>query len=272
MCESLDRVIQDGKLKRSEGERLRGRLQFAGGQLFGRTARNHLKLLSMHIQSGRLALSDETVFTLTRIRDQLSMDKPRKIVGSLSDHIHAYVDVSFDDTGYSGVGGVLFDSDGTVLDFFSQKIDQSLVDLIKAVDQETIIQELEMLSLAIAVTVWGPKWKGRRTVAFTDSEAVRGGFLKTWSNNRPCNTLLAEIFRVEEEFLCPIWLERVPSQSNPSDELSRSEVAARRGLQRARAENCGSTLPIPWGKSATTNVLRHVPNRKKKVQLTAEAV
>lgn len=150
----------------------------------------------------------------------------RKIVGSLSDHIHAYVDVSFDDTGYSGGGGggVLFDSDGTVLDFFGEKIDQSLVDLIKAVDQETIIQELEMLPLAIAVTVWGPKWKGRRIVAFTDSEAVRGGFLKTWSDNRPCNTLLADIFRVEEDFLCPRWLVRVPSQSNPSDELSRSEV------------------------------------------------
>jgi hypothetical protein len=71
------------------------------------------KLLWMHIQSGRFALSEETVFALSSIWDQLNANKLRKILGSLSDHIHAYVDVSFDDTGYSGVGGVLFDCDGT---------------------------------------------------------------------------------------------------------------------------------------------------------------
>ena len=36
LCDALDQVIKNGKLKRSEGERLRGCLQFACGQLFGR--------------------------------------------------------------------------------------------------------------------------------------------------------------------------------------------------------------------------------------------
>ena len=37
LCEALDKVIQTKRLKKSEGERLRGRLQFACGQLFGRS-------------------------------------------------------------------------------------------------------------------------------------------------------------------------------------------------------------------------------------------
>ena len=199
----------------------------------GRTARNHLKLPSMHIQNGSVTLSEETACALSSIRSQLSANKPSKILGSLSDHVHAYVDASFDDTGYSGVGGELFDCNSTVpYFFFREKIDQVFVDIIKAADQETIIRELEMLALAITVVAWSPKFKGKRLVAFTDIEAVCDSFLRTLSNNRPCNKLLAKVFELEEEFFSPAWLDRAPSQSNPSDELSRSEVAFWRGLPR----------------------------------------
>jgi hypothetical protein len=128
----------------------------------GRTARNHLKLPSMHIQNGSVTLSEETACALSSIRSQLSANKPSKILGSLSDHVHAYVDASFDDTGYSGVGGELFDCNSTVpYFFFREKIDQVFVDIIKAADQETIIRELEMLALAITVVAWSPKFKVR---------------------------------------------------------------------------------------------------------------
>ena len=39
LCEELDTILVSGSLRRAEGERLRGRLQFASGQLFGRSAR-----------------------------------------------------------------------------------------------------------------------------------------------------------------------------------------------------------------------------------------
>ena len=54
-------------------------------------------------------------------------------------------------------------------------------------DQQTMIQELEMLALLVAVSAWCPGRAGRRIVAFTDSESVRGSFLKTWSSNDPCS-------------------------------------------------------------------------------------
>ena len=83
--------------------------------------------------------------------------------------------------------------------------------------------------------MWGPKFKGRRNYCLHRQwNCIRSSFLKTWSNNRLCNKLLAKTFKVEEEFLFLVWLERVPIQSNPSDELSRSEVAFWRGQQRSR--------------------------------------
>ena len=107
---------------------------------------------------------------------------------------------------------------------------------MKHENQKNIIQELEMLALLTAIEVWGPVWEGHRVVAFTDSESVRGSFLKTWSKNCPCNKLLARIFFLEESHTCPLWLERVPSQSNPSDVLSRSQVAVWKGLAREQVD------------------------------------
>ena len=41
------------RLKKSQGERFRGRLQFAHGQLCGRPARNDIRVLSLHTESNR---------------------------------------------------------------------------------------------------------------------------------------------------------------------------------------------------------------------------
>ena len=93
-----------------------------------------------------------------------------------------------------------------------------------------------MLALLIAASMWCPHHEGRRIVAFTDSESVRGSFLKTWSGNDPSSKILRNIFLLEETHSCHIWLERVPSQSNPADSLSRSQVAHWAGHERTRVD------------------------------------
>ena len=75
-----------------------------------------------------------------------------------------------------------------------------------------MIQELEMLALLIAAELWLPVVKGKRVVAFSDSESVRGSFLKSWSQNDASSLLLKKMFSLEEESCCQIWLERVPNQ------------------------------------------------------------
>ena len=47
---------------------------------------------------------------------------------------------------------------------------------------------------------------------FTDSEAVRGAFLKSWSANDDSDKMISVIFQVESDFDVPVWIERVPSQ------------------------------------------------------------
>ena len=57
--------------------------------------------------------------------------------------------------------------------------------------------------------------KASRAVMFTDSEAVRGAFLKSWSANDDSDKMIDIIFQVESDV--QVWIERVPSQSNPAD-------------------------------------------------------
>ena len=87
-CEQLDGILASNKLKRSEGERLSGRLQFACGQWFGRVARNHIRILPDHIRHARTQLSEDTHQALREIRHLIATNKPRRIMGSLSDHVH----------------------------------------------------------------------------------------------------------------------------------------------------------------------------------------
>ena len=109
LCEHLDNIISSRQLRKSDGERLRGRLQFACGQLFGRFARNHIRILSNHIRANRNRVGDDTLPALECIRNQIMNNGRRKIVGSLSDHVYIYMDASFEDGKYSGLGGAVYD-------------------------------------------------------------------------------------------------------------------------------------------------------------------
>ena len=104
---------------------------------------------------------------------------------------------------------------GKTLFFFSEAVDSDTLDDIMSKGQKTVIQELEMMAVLAAVKSWRSFLKSRRVVLFTDSESVRGSFLKTWSAKEDSDDMISVIFRVEGEFDVPLWIGRVPSQSNP---------------------------------------------------------
>ena len=198
-----------------------------------------MRILSKHISCGRTALCDDTLLALRELRDQIALNIPRPISGRMSDHVHIYVDASYDLESYSGVGGVFYDSTGQACFFFSEKLSCEFLSSVKKDEQKNMIQELEMLALLIAAELWLPVVKGKRVVAFSDSESVRGSFLKSWSQNGVSSFLLKKIFSLEEKSCSQIWLERVPSQSNPSDQLSRSFVTVWNGMTSTRVDPSG---------------------------------
>ena len=230
----IDEAMKSKLLPRRSGEKLRGRLQFASSQMFGRRFRRLLKVLSNHVTAGRQTLSDRTHECLSEIRSLLLKNAPRKVESLQAEVVHIYVDASFDQGKYSGLGGMVVDMSKKTLFFFSEAVDDDTLNDIMSKGQKTVIQELEMMAVLAAVKSWHSFLKSRKVVLFTDSESVRGSFLKTWSANDNSDDMISVIFEVEEGFDIPLWIERVPSQSNPSDVLSREVVAVFEGAERVR--------------------------------------
>ena len=231
LLSDLDKILGTKVLKKHEGERLRGRLQFASCQVFGKRFNRCLKSLTTHVVSGRSMLSDDTPRSLGEIRALIQVNDPRVLNRRLAEFVHMYFDASYDADGFSGIGGVLFDCTGTCQKCFSFELSSAVLHVFRRSGAKTVIQELETLAILVGVSLWGDLLRGRRAVVFTDSESVRGGLLKSWTKNDKSDLLLEEVFRLEESLDSAMWFERVPSQSNPSDFLSRQIVREWMGVR-----------------------------------------
>ena len=146
------------------------------------------------------------------------------------------MDASFDYSDYSGLGGLIVDVSKKILSSFSTEVDKRTLDEVMAKGQKTVIEELEMMAVLPAMKVWRKLIKSCRVVLFTDSESVRGAFLKSWSANDDSDKMIDIIFQVEGDFDVPVWIERVPSQSNPFDILSRETVVKFEGAEKAEVD------------------------------------
>ena len=79
-------------LSRKDAECLRGRLQFANGQLFGRALRNHLRHLFLSTSSpDEKALSADVAGALASVKSHVERNVPRRVSGKLSDYVHIYI-------------------------------------------------------------------------------------------------------------------------------------------------------------------------------------
>ena len=135
--------------------------------------------------------------------------------------LHLYVDASYNADGHSGIGGLLLDEAGTCLDFFSEKVTDEVLHSIKRDDQATIIFELEGLAIAVGLHHFEKHIRGRRLVVFTDNQAAQASLIKCKSANERMDLIIRFICTSEESLDLMSWIERVPSQSNPADVLSR---------------------------------------------------
>ncbi|OLP89189.1 hypothetical protein AK812_SmicGene29352 [Symbiodinium microadriaticum] len=182
LVQSLDAVLTCGKLSYGECEKLRGRLQFASGQLFGRRAKVALHQLSRH-PGGRLG--ESSLEACRFLRDMISSNKSRVLSRQLGNTVHVYVDASFSDEGRTcGIGGMAYDKEGTLLQWYGENLEAAFVRSVMTgfeKSKETVIFELEALAVYAALKFFFKFLKGKNVVVFTDNEGVHGAFVKCWT-------------------------------------------------------------------------------------------
>ena len=232
----IEEILTTKVLSKVDGERLRGRLQFASNQLFGRRFRNCLKGLNTHVSRGFKSVCPGLEASLRLMKALLEENLPRPVDTNFVDWVHVYVDAAYEPGGFSGLGGLVLDSEGNCLDFFSEVVDSKLISAIKRADQETLIFELEGLAIAVALKVFSKHIKGRRVVVFTDNKGAQSSLIKCKSDNNQMHLIVRHICSTEERLGLTTWVERVPSQSNPADEFSRKLITSYRGLSSTKVD------------------------------------
>ena len=229
----IQKCLSNRFLSAKDGERLRGRLQFLDGQLFGKLAQCAYKSLSRHVAHGGGKLSDHVCAQLAFIVNHIQSGKPRRVTSQLGDTLMIFVDACFesDEDLPAGFGGVLFDCQGRELSYFSELVDHEAVSRINRDSSGNPIFELECLAILIAVKLWHPRLHGRHTIIFTDNMGALGSMIKGHAENAIGSSLVQVTHAILHTVDCVAWFERVSSASNCADPPSRGDTGGRVGIR-----------------------------------------
>lgn len=222
ICEQIQLVFHARKMDKKLALQLRGRLGFADTYLHGRFGALLMKHLIDHAYSSTTQVSDELLHVLTALFVRLQDNKAKEIKVSTTDQkFLIYTDASYEQ-GAGGIGGVLVDSNGAVVNWFSHQLSEDVCKLFGSGEKETIIYELELVAAIFALTIWSEHIKDHCTVLFVDNEAVRFTIIKASTRGGVAMKLVKYYISLESDLALSMWCARVASESNIADAPSRN--------------------------------------------------
>ena len=228
LCGSIGDILDAGSLKQPLALRLRGRMQFADSQLFGRSARMCLRQVTKHAYSDVSdTLCEDCVFALDRFRKMLLEHKPRVLNGSLREKFVIFTDACFDPEASDwacGIGGLLFSDRGKLLGAFSEQLERWQIEALTEGFRKTVIFEAELLAVIVSQLVWGHVIRHAPVLWFVDNNASRDIAISGCTRSDNAQALLNVLLESEEQFDVKAWYARVPSPSNPADHPSRTKL------------------------------------------------
>ena len=155
VCGTIRRVLEPGELRYKDAIRLRGRLQFADGQLFGRLGKLCMKAITEHACSQKSCkISYRCRSLLALFCNALEMGKPRIISLASSSNWFVFTDACFEPDHGSwkcGLGGILVDMTGRATQYFSLCLNDSQISDLGGSNKKTIIFEAEMVAVIVAI-------------------------------------------------------------------------------------------------------------------------
>ena len=200
-------------------------MQFAAGQLFGRTAKKSLSVVTHHAYHSESArLSPSAASALTKFRDMLVLSEPRYISTLKSGTWFIFTDASHEPLGdkpYAGIGAVIVDPFGKQQRFFSQELSLDLLKQINVSQRKAIIFECEFFAVLCALYMWSDIIHAADVVLHTDNDGVRDCFISCHTDSINAEKIFDACIRVEAETRSNIWITRVPTESNVADDPSR---------------------------------------------------
>lgn len=225
----IDAILESGILSSGQAGKLRGKLMFGASQLWGKIGRAFLRVLSerQYSSAHRSELNRALVLSLGHWRTLINDGPPRPI--SLLDARPAdfviFTDGSFPD-GESPllkpwIGGVLF-KQGMRPVQFGCEVSSNLVS--RWLPRKSQIAMVELFAVVVALVTFKPWIQGSWILLFVDSEPVQGSLVKGYSSKEDLCELVGIFWKLALDFEVFIYIDRVPTDSNPADPPSRDQI------------------------------------------------
>ena len=86
-----------------------------------------------------------------------------------------------------------------------------------------MINEAEALAALVWLETFRACLQGADLVLFLESEAAEGSLLKGYSSSRSLTAIAGALWALSASLQARLWVGRMPSRLNPSDEVSRRD-------------------------------------------------
>ena len=225
LVETMTGILEKGHLSQQEALSLRGRMQFAKAQIWGRAARLCLSSVTEHAYgSTKEVLSPATMVAMSTFRECLQSSPPRKISCNWDNPWFIFTDASFQPTDVDCpccLGGVLVGPDGKQISAFSLVLDFNQLELLGYPEKKTVIFEAELVAVLLAMKLWPSKIAHKPCMFFIDNNSARDISISGNARTEPGNTLASMLLLLEDSLGVIAWYARVASASNIADSPSR---------------------------------------------------
>ena len=222
ICEFVDSIDREGTMSRHQAQVLLGLLNFACGFYHGRALRYLCKDLIGVVAGGSLERLALTRFC-DEVKQTMKGTPPRLLQVSANRQVlHLYVDGSWERR-FAGIGAVLIDPFTGVGRVWQGVVPENLISTWEKEVGDHFICQIELYA-ALCMRVHLKSFlKDRRLILWTDNDATRLCLVKRRSPSSSMHSMVKCFGRADIDYPCYVWIDRVPSVSNPADAPSRGE-------------------------------------------------
>ena len=229
LVQTIDEILESGVLSAQLALSLRGRMQFAKSQIWGRAAKICLNAVTSHAYTPPVGpLSDNLVSSLRSFRESLRSAPPRTITVHWDTPLFLFTDASFCPAQKEwpcGLGGVLVDQHGVQCAALSLALTIDDLCVLGFPRKATVIFEAEVLAIIVCLKLWRRFLKNRPCVIYVDNNSARDIAIAGNARTSPGQELVSILLQVEDSCGLNAWYSRVPSESNIADGPSRNDLS-----------------------------------------------
>ena len=229
LLDEIKSIISSEILSPGQAGKLRGKLMFGASQLWGKIGRAFLRALSerQYTRSPKTGLNLALKLALKQWELLIDHGPPRPITASgarPADYV-IFTDGSFPDQNSDlqdpWIGGVLFKKGARPIQF-GCKVGMDLIE--KWIPRKSQIAMIELFATVVALQTFKPWISGSWSLLFVDSEPVQGALVKGYSAREDLCELVGVFWQLALEIHINLYIDRVPTDSNPADPPSRGRL------------------------------------------------